>query len=503
MNQERTYLCIDLKSFYASVECAERGLDPLKTHLVVADESRTDKTICLAVSPSLKKYGIPGRLRLFELKQRIKAINEERRKKISKQFQGESYNEEELNANPNLSLTCICATPHMAHYIEISTKIYQIYLRFVAAEDIHVYSIDEVFMDVTKYLRPSGLSAYDFAKKILNEIANETKITATAGIGSNLYLAKVAMDIVAKHIPADKDGVRIAQLSEMSYRKQLWSHRPLTDFWRIGNGYVKKLESMGLYTMGDIARCSVGKFRDYYNEDLLFSVFGINAELLIDHAWGYESCTMEDIKKYRPSSNSISSGQVLPSPYDYKKATIIVREMAESLAMQLVEKGLVADCLHLAIGYDALNLYGDNKRYVREVKKDRLGRNIPKGAHAGMSLEQFTASEKIFRETFSNIFERICNKKMLVRRLSLTALNVIKEEDAYKKEKVEQGNLFFTSEIENNDKKEENLKKEKRGQKAIIDIKKKYGKNSILKGRDLEEGATARQRNEQIGGHKA
>lgn len=503
MDQARTYLCIDLKSFYASVECAERGLDPLKTHLVVADESRTDKTICLAVSPSLKKYGIPGRLRLFELKQKIKAINEERRKKISKQFQGESYDEEELGNNPNLALSFICATPHMAHYIEISTKIYQIYLQFVASEDIHVYSIDEVFMDITKYLRPSGLSAYDFAKKILNEIDRETKITATAGIGSNLYLAKVAMDIVAKHIPADKDGVRIAQLTEKTYREQLWSHRPLSDFWRLGSGYVKRLEAIGLYTMGDIARCSVGKFKDYYNEDLLFSIFGINAELLIDHAWGYEPCTMEDIKKYRPSSNSLSSGQVLPSPYDYKKAMLIVREMADSLALDMTEKGLVTDCLHLSIGYDVLNLYGENKRYVNEVKKDRLGRNIPKGAHAGMSLDQFTSSEKIFRETCSKIFEKICNKKMLVRRITLTAINVIKEEDAYRKEKVEQGNLFFVAETETNDKSEEILKKEKRGQKAIIDIKKKYGKNSILKGRDLEEGATAKQRNNQIGGHKA
>jgi len=502
MNQKRTYLCIDLKSFYASVECVEKGLDSLETHLVVADESRTDKTICLAVSPSLKKYGIPGRLRLFELKQKIKAINEERRKQITGKFVGESYNEKELDNNPNLALTYICATPHMAHYIEISAKIYQIYLRFVAHEDIHVYSIDEVFMDITNYLRPNGLSAYEFTKRILKTIVKETKITATAGIGSNLYLAKVAMDIVAKHISADKDGVRIAQLSEKSYREQLWTHRPLTDFWRVGKGYARKLEAKGIYTMGDIARCSIGKFEDFYNEDLLYSMFGINAELLIDHAWGYETCTMQDIKHYCPSANSLSSSQVLPSPYSYQKAMLIVSEMADSLAMRLVEKGLVTDCLHLAVGYDIENLYNENKNDVKEIKKDSFGRDLPKGVHAGMNLNQYTSSGKIFRDTAAKIFTSICDKKMLVRRLSLSALHVIKEE-INKKEKVEQGNLFSNNTVLSQEKYEERLKREKREQKTILAIKKKYGKNSILKVRDLEEGATEKLRNEQIGGHKA
>ena len=443
-------------------------------------------------------------LRLFDLKRKIHAINEERRKAISyQQFQGESDNEDELATHPYFSLSFVCAPPRMAHYIEVSTKIYQIYLRFVAKEDIHVYSIDEVFMDITKYLRPSGCSAHDFARRIIQEILRETKITATAGIGSNLYLAKVAMDIVAKHIPADSDGVRIAELTEMSYRRLLWSHRPLTDFWRVGRGYAKRLEEVGLYTMGDIARCSLGKFSDHYNEDLLYSMFGINAELLIDHAWGYEPCTMEDIKNYRPDSNSIGTGQALPSPYPYAKARLIVREMADALALNLVEKGLVSDGIHLAIGYDISNLQGERKGEVKEIKKDYHGRDVPKGVHAGVTFERFTSSEKLIGEAAVEIFDKICGKNMLVRRIYLTAFHVIKESEAYQKEKVEQGSLFEDFVEEKRESIEEKLQKEKRGQKAILAIKKKYGKNAILKGMDLQEGATAKVRNEQIGGHKA
>ena len=386
---EKQYLCIDLKSFYASVECIERGLDPMTTNLVVADKARTEKTICLAVSPSLKKYGIPGRARLFEAVQKVKEANSQR--KIcapNRRFIGSSYNATELNEHPELAIDYITAPPRMAHYMEYSTRIYQVYLKYVAPEDIHVYSIDEVFIDLTPYLKKGEITAHDMAIKMIRDVLATTGITATAGIGTNLYLAKIAMDITAKHMPADKDGVRIAELDEMSYRHQLWDHRPLTDFWRVGPGYASKLEAHGIYTMGDVALCSVGKESEYYNEDLLYKLFGINAELLIDHAWGWEPCTIAEIKAYKPSTNSICSGQVLQCPYDAEKARLVVKEMADLLVLDIVEKKLVTDQIVLTIGYDIENLKKSEREnaYNGEVTTDRYGRKIPKHAHGTANI---------------------------------------------------------------------------------------------------------------------
>lgn len=500
----RTYIAIDLKSFYASVECIERGLDPLTTNLVVADNSRTEKTICLAVTPSLKSYGVSGRPRLFEVVQRVREINATRLYNLRKrEFSGSSYNKKELDDDLNLKLDYIVAPPRMSFYMEYSTRIYNVYLKFIAPEDIHVYSIDEVFIDVTSYLNTYGLSAKELVQKIILDVLHETGITATAGIGTNLYLAKIAMDVVAKHIPADEHGVRIAELDEISYRKQLWDHRPLTDFWRIGRGYTKKLESVGLYTMGDIARCSLGKESDYYNEDLLRRMFGKNTELLIDHAWGWEPVTITDIKNYKPDNNSIGSGQVLHCGTDFDKTKIIVREMTEMLVLDLVSKNLVTDQIVLTVGYDRENLMDPvrMRSYKGEYSIDQYGRKIPKHAHGTINLDSYTSSTNVIVKAVLDLFNRIVDENLLVRRINMSANHVIAENEA-KQDRYEQLNLFdMITEKENVD--QEQLKKEKDIQKAVLDIKKKFGKNAILKGMSLQEGATAIDRNNQIGGHKA
>lgn len=495
----RTYIAIDLKSFYASVECIERGLDPMDTNLVVADVSRTNKTICLAVSPSLKKLGISGRARLFEVVSKVKEANEKRRWKAPyKSFKGTSTSLKALEENPTLELSYIAAPPRMAHYIEYSSKIYNIYLKYIAPEDIHIYSIDEVFMDVTSYLKTYNKNAEELARMIINDVYYSTKITATAGIGPNLYLAKVAMDIVAKRMPADKNGVRVAYLDEISYRKLLWDHTPLTDFWRVGKGYRKKLEENGLYTMGDIARCSLGGISDKYNEDLLYKLFGVNAELLIDHAWGMEPCTMEDIKAYKPESTSIGSGQVLHSPYTFAMAKIVVNEMIEQLSLDLVEKHLLTKQIVLTVGYDIENV---NASYEGEITTDFYGRKIPKHAHGTATLKRYTSSTKQLSEAVLSLYDKIVNKNLLIRRINMSAIHLLKEEEAKNIQEYEQTNLFEaqTKETEENI----DLEKEKQLQKTLINIKKKYGKNAVLKVMDLEKGATAKERNKQIGGHKA
>lgn len=488
---EKTYLAIDLKSFYASVECADRGLDPMTTNLVVADESRTEKTICLAVSPSLKAYGIGGRARLFEVVQRVRDINKQRKLKCKGFLLGESYDDNELKMDGSLAVSYIVAPPRMAHYMEISSQIYNIYLRYIAPEDIHVYSIDEVFIDATGYLKTYDLTPRELAMKLIKDVLNETGITATAGIGTNMYLAKIAMDIVAKHIPADENGVRIAELDEMSYRKQLWGHRPLTDFWRVGHGYAKKLEAHYMFTMGDIAECSIR------NEDLLYKLFGVNAELLIDHAWGWEPCTIADVKAYKPESNSISSGQVLQCPYSFEKGRLIVREMTDLLVLDLVDKGLVTDQMVLTVGYDH---EGVPANYKGTVSTDRYGRKIPKSAHGSINLGKFTSSTKIILDKVTELYDSIVDKDLLVRRMYVVANHVITEQSA-QKEVYEQLDLF--TDYEALEKQKAQLAEEKELQKAMIKIKKKYGKNAILKGMNFEEGATTIQRNGQVGGHKA
>ncbi len=506
--EKKIYIAIDLKSFYASVECRERGLDPLTTNLVVADESRTAKTICLAVSPSLKTYGVPGRPRLFEVIQKVKQANQIRRRKApGGDFAGSSTNNLELLANPALELDYIIAKPRMAHYMEYSTRIYDIYLKYVAPEDMHIYSIDEVFMDVTHYLNTYKMTPRQLAMTIIQDVLKTTGITATVGIGTNLYLCKVAMDIVAKHIEADKDGVRIAELDEMSYRKLLWNHRPLIDFWRVGPGYTKKLESVGLYTMGDIARCSIGKATDYYNEDLLYKMFGINAELLIDHAWGWEPCTLEDIRAYKPANNSISSGQVLQCPYDFHKAKLVVREMTDLLVLDLVDKGLATDQMVLTVGYDIENLTDVNRsdQYKGDVTVDRYGRRVPKHAHGTINLNKQTSSTQVIIDAVMELFDRIVSKELLIRRITVVANHIVEEASVNKVPEYEQLDLFTDYEAleEQQAKEEAEYEREKRIQQAMIDIKKKYGKNSILKGMNLQEGATAKDRNRQIGGHRA
>lgn len=507
MNNHRAYIAIDLKSFYASVECVERGLNPLTTNLVVADNSRTQKTICLAVSPSLKCYGILGRARLFEVVQKVKEANG-LRKSIAKGgiLKGESYNSVELQSNQSLAIDYITAIPRMALYMNYSTRIYNIYLKYVAPEDIHVYSVDEVFMDVTDYLNTYGLTAEQLARKMIHDVLKETGITATAGIGTNMYLCKVAMDVVAKHMEADEYGVRIAELDEISYRRLLWNHRPLTDFWRVGRGYVKKLEQIGIYTMGDIARCSLGKEDDYYNEELLYKMFGVNAELLIDHAWGYEPCTMADVKAYKPSANSVGTGQVLHCAYEWDKAKLIVKEMTDLLALDLVDKRLVANQIVLTVGYDIENLTDPLRRnaYKGEVTTDAYGRKVPKHAHGTANLGKHTSSTKLIIEKTMELFDRIVDKNLLVRRITLAANNVISEEAAMKKQTYEQLSLFdMMSEQSDDDNSTEDTERERRMQQAMLDIKKKFGKNAILKGMNLEEGATTVERNRQIGGHKA
>ena len=502
MRQNKTYIAIDLKSFYASVECMERGLDPLRTNLVVSDASRTEKTICLAVTPSLKAYGISGRARLFEVVQKVKEINILRQREApGRCFTGSSCDAVELQENPSLSLDYIAAPPRMAYYISYSTKIYDVYLKYVAPEDIHVYSIDEVFLDATAYLTLHNASAREFAKMILQDILATTGITATAGIGTNLYLCKVAMDIVAKHVQPDRDSVRIAKLNERTYRHLLWNHRPLTDFWRVGQGYARKLEANGLFTMGDIARCSI------YHEELLYKLFGINAELLIDHAWGWEPCTIQDIKAYKPGSNSICSGQVLHCPYSWEKARLIVREMTDLLVLDLVDKGLVTDQVILTIGYDIENLTDPARAhsYHGPVTTDHYGRKIPKHAHGTASLGRYTSSTKLITDAVMALYDRITDPGLLIRRVSLGVNRVINEQNAKIDAVPEQMDLFCDYEALRKEREQEEimLEREKRRQKVILDIKKKYGKNAILKGMNLEEGATTIDRNRQIGGHKA
>ena len=501
--RQHTYIAIDLKSFYASVECRDRGLDPLDTNLVVADESRTDKTICLAVTPTLKSFDIPGRARLFEVKQRVQEVNADRKRNLrGREFSGSSHFYSELSKDPSLALDFIIAPPRMAYYMEYSTRIYEIYMKYVAPEDIIVYSIDEVFMDVTDYLQTYRLSPRDLAMKMILEVLETTGITATAGIGTNLYLCKVAMDVMAKHIPSDENGVRIAFLDEMTYRRELWSHRPITDFWRVGRGYAKKLETYGIYTMGDVARCSE------QNEELLYRLFGKNAELLIDHAWGWEPCTVEAVKAYRPESSSLGSGQVLQCPYDAEKAKLVVREMADALSLDLVEKRLVTDQIVITVGYDIENLTDPERRkkYRGEVVTDRYGRQIPKHAHGTENLESFTSSTQKVVEAASVLYDRIVDKNLLIRRMNITANNIVEEKAAPQKNKsYQQLDLFTDYAAEEEQEKQEALRldRERKLQEATITIKKKFGKNAILKGMSLQEGATAKNRNEQIGGHKA
>ena len=495
---QRTYLAVDLKSFYASVECLERGLDPLTTNLVVADLSRTEKTICLAVTPSLKAWGISGRARLFEVVRRVKEVNAQRLWAApGRQFTGTSTSDTELRADPGLAVDYIVAPPRMAHYMEWSTRVYDVYLKYVAPSDIHNYSIDEVLMDVTNYLDTYRLTARELGKRIVQDVLETTGITATAGIGTNLYLCKIAMDIWAKHTQPDADGVRIAELDEQSYRRNLWDHRPLTDFWRVGRGYAKKLEAHGLYTMGDIARCSLT------DEDLLYQLFGVNAELLIDHAWGWEPCTMAEIKAYQPDSKSIGSGQVLQSPYGYDKARLVVREMADQLALDLVGAGLVTDQLLLTVGYDIENMKG--RGYQGEVTMDRYGRAVPKHAHGTANLEEYTASTRRIVTAALELFDRIIDRELLVRRFYLPAGRIAEEASAPDKKAFEQMDLFTDYSAVNEQKAQESaeLEREKKVQRTMLDIKKRFGKNAILKGMNLEEGATGKARNDTIGGHKA
>lgn len=497
---EKVYIAIDLKSFYASVECVERGLDPLATNLVVADLSRTEKTICLAVSPSLKAYGIPGRARLFEVVQKVREINARRRALAPGHvFTGKSSSAPELLSDPSLELDYIVAKPQMAHYMDFSTWIYSIYLNYFAPEDIHVYSIDEVFIDATKYMKTYGLSPRELAYRVIADILDKTGITAAAGIGTNLYLCKVALDIGAKHVEPDENGVRIAMLDEMSYRRTLWDHRPLTDFWRVGRGYSRKLEANGMFTMGDIAR------RSTWDEGLLYRLFGINAELLIDHAWGYEPCTMADIKSYKPSSNSISSGQVLQSPYDFEKAKLVVLEMTDALVLDLVDKGLVTDQIVLTVGYDIENLSDPEKRrqYKGEVTSDFYGRKLPKHAHGSANLGKFTSSTRLITQAMEELFDRIVDRNLTVRRMYVVANHVVEETALAASGAFEQLDLFSGLDPQQKKREDEALLREKNIQKAMLDIKKKYGKNAILKGISFEEGATGRDRNRQIGGHRA
>ncbi len=506
---DRTYLCIDLKSFYASVECIERGLDPMDTNLVVADPSRTAKTICLAVSPALKSFGVPGRPRLFEVIKKVSDINGMRLKKSHGRKSGKkSYFLSELKAHPEYELDYIVARPRMAHYIHHSAKIYSIYLNYIAPEDIHVYSIDEVFIDLTDYLPAAKKTAYEFARDMILDVYRQTGITAAAGIGTNMYLAKVAMDIEAKKIPADEYGVRIAQLDEMSYREKLWPHRPITDFWRVGRGYEKKLREHGMYTMGDVALCSVGGKNEFHNEELLYRLFGVNAELLIDHAWGWENCRISDIKSYKPENNSVGSGQVLHCAYESDKAKLVTREMADLLSLDLVAKGLATDQIVLTIGYDIENLADPERRknYSGPVKTDHYGRKVPRHAHGTQNLKFHTSSSKIITNAAMELYDKIIDSSLLVRRINIVANHVIREEDVNNSDEGFEQMDFFTDyeELERKRQEEkESLKKEKDIQRAVIDLKSKFGKNAVLKGMNLKEGATAKDRNSQIGGHKA
>ncbi|MDO5561016.1 MAG: DNA methylase [Oscillospiraceae bacterium] len=503
MSDERQrYIAIDLKSFYASVECADRGLDPLTTNLVVADAQRTSKTICLAVSPSLKSFGIPGRARLFEVIAKVRDVNMSRKSRApGYRFTDKSYDTLKLTHDPSLEIDFITAKPRMRRYMQVSSRIYQIYLKYIAPEDIHVYSIDEVFIDAGSYLKIYKMSARELAEKMIHDVWQETGITATAGIGTNLYLCKIAMDIVAKKIPAGSDGVRIAQLDEMTYRQTLWTHTPLTDFWRVGKGISAKLKENRIFTMGDIARCSIGGKNDFYNEDLLYKLFGVNAELLIDHAWGWEPCTIADIKAYRPQTNSISSGQVLKYPYTYEKARLIAREMTDLLVLDLVDKHVVTDQMVLTVGYDTESV---NDRYDGEITTDRYGRRIPKSAHGSINLGTMTSSTKLIIDAVLRLYDKIVSPGLLVRRMYVVASHVVPESEI-PEELPEQLDFFTDFEEKQKQKECENrdLAREKEIQKAMLSIRKKFGKNAVLKGTNFEEGATTRERNEQVGGHKA
>ena len=498
----RIYLCIDLKSFYASVECVARELDPLTTNLVVADKERTEKTICLAVTPSLKAYGISGRARLFEVVQRVEEINRYRRSKApGRMLEGESYDDPELKRNPSLALSYIVAPPRMSYYMETSARIYDVYLKFIAPEDIHVYSIDEVFIDLTPYLKTYQKTPREMAQMLIKEVLTTTGITATAGIGTNMYLAKVAMDITAKKMPADENGVRIAELDEMSYRRELWTHRPLTDFWMVGRGISKKLEDNYMFTMGDVARCS------QYNEAKLYKLFGVNAELLIDRAWGWEPTTIADVKAYRPSSNSLSMGQVLHKPYTYEMARVIVREMIDQHVLDMVEKGIVTDQIVMTIGYDIENLTDSTIRaqYHGEVTTDFYGRKVPKHAYGTANLKRKTSSSRIITDATMQLFDRIVDHNLLIRRINIAACKLARERDLPKEREPEQFTLFEDPKamLLREQEEEATLESEKRMQKAILEIRKRYGKNAILKGMNFQECATARERNGQVGGHRA
>ena len=498
---DRIYLCIDLKSFYASVECKERNLDPMNTNLVVADESRTEKTVCLAISPTMKQYGLGGRARLYEVLQKVREVNNQRKKTNHyKKFNGKSYIDSELKNNKELELDFIIAPPQMKKYMDYSTQIYNVYLKYIAPEDIYVYSIDEVFCDLTNYLNYNNISPKELVIKMIHDVYKTTGITATAGIGTNMYLAKVAMDIVAKHAEADEYGVRLAELDEISYRKLLWNHRPLTSFWRVGQGYAKKLEANGLYTMGDIARCSLN------NEDLLYKMFGVNAELLIDHAWGWEPCTIKDVKSYKPTTNSVSSGQVLHCPYEYKKARLIIKEMSDLLALDLVAKKLVTNQIVITIGYDIDNLTIPEIRakYDGDITLDHYGREVPKHAHGTLNLDHYTSSSKTIMENMLKLFDRIINKDLLIRRVNIVACNVVKPENVKNKPIIQQFDLFSNNEEQEELKRREleDEKEERKVQEVLLNIKSRFGKNAILKGMNLEEGGTTIERNGQVGGHK-
>ena len=505
---ERKYIAIDLKSFYASVECIDRGLDPLATHLVVADESRTDKTICLAVSPSLKACGVSSRPRLFEAIQQVREANARRRMQAPGQrFTGASWDAKVLAAHPETAIDFIKAPPRMARYIECSNRIYEVYLKYVAPEDIHVYSIDEVFMDVTPYLMAARQTAREFAMTIIRDVLSVTGITATAGIGTNLYLAKVAMDIVAKRSPPDAQGVRIAELDEMSYRHLLWAHQPLTDFWRVGGGYARKLARYNMFTMGDIARCSVGKPGSYFSEDLLYKLFGVNAELLIDHAWGWEPCTIGEIKAYQPVSHSLSTGQVLPGPYAFDKARLIVQEMTDLLTLDLVDKGLMTDQMVLVLGYDVESLADPKIRqaYTGAVVLDHYGRAVPRHAHGTANLPRMTSSTRQITEAVLALYDRIADPLLLVRRINVVAARVLPEKEALQRPPFEQLDLFTDYEAAEQRRQIEDaqLARERRCQRAVLGIRRRFGKNAILMGMNFQEGGTAIERNRQIGGHKA
>ena len=495
-NKQRIYVAIDLKSFFASVECRERGLDPLTTNLVVADSSRTEKTICLAVTPALKSYGIAGRARLFEVIQKVREVNIGRKYKAPKRtLTGKSINKMELDKNPALEVDFIAAPPRMGLYMKYSQNIYNIYLKYIAPEDIFSYSIDEVFCDVTNYLSTYKMTARELVTKMIQDVYETTGITATAGIGTNLYLCKIAMDIVAKKVQANEQGVRIAGLDEKAYRKLLWNHRPLTDFWRVGKGTATKLEKHGMFTMGDVARKSI------HNEDILYKLFGVNAELLIDHAWGWEPCTIKSVKSYKPISSSTSSGQVLHCPYGYEKTKLIVKEMTELMTLDLVRKGLVTNQIVLEIGYDIENLKDSFicSLYDGEITEDRYGRQIPKHAHGTKNIDHYTSSTKVITEAVTELYDEIINKNLLVRRINITANKLIRECDV-KDESYTQMNFFVNQNAI--DQSREKEKSERKIQKAMLEIKEKYGKNAIIKGMNLEDGGTTIERNKQIGGHK-